>query len=604
MHDPLSFGDADKDLADLADLSLDPALVEDDHHQPGAGDTDPFDSLASYGNLVGLPATAAAAAAHTDGGATAGQLAPAAPLQQQPQPQQQPLDAPSASSSLLGAAAPPLLDSPSHQQQPQPHVFTGDTGGPAAAGAATAEGGSPRLLPSPLPGVSLDLPLMVCVSEPVKREATGLLGMKASHIEYLVTTRSRLPGWSAPEVSVRRRFRDVVALAELLKAKFRGFFIPPRPEKNAVEGQRMSDAFVEERRLGLQKYLQKLAAHPVIGLSEELRAFLELPGELGANMRWVRLMPPSASIIEGTAKFSMQLIGRESKVVDPVAAAQPAARSKDLMRAMKEAAQGMRGGREVPLEELDLRRLREAAEDMREQLGLTSKAAEKLVGKLDALGSTAGDLGLSLFKVAKFEEAEGGALAAFTGTLRFSSGLIADQKRTAAALVRVSKMLSKVTGRTAQELGTLHDALAAMPAAVRGYMSREHQMLTWHTLAGDLEAKQRALAELDKIKVKRVDELQGDISCLELSIGAAKAEYDKIKAANLSETARFAAERRAEYCQMLEAFTATQVAASERLAEVWVQLAGELGASPEELAAVRVHDGSTLLTAPQPPVFA
>jgi hypothetical protein len=37
------------------------------------------------------------------------------------------------------------------------------------------------------------------------------------------------------------------------------------------------------------------------------------------------------------------------QVVDPVAAAQPAARSKDLMRAMKEAAQGigMRGGREV-----------------------------------------------------------------------------------------------------------------------------------------------------------------------------------------------------------------------------------------------------------------
>jgi hypothetical protein len=40
---------------------------------------------------------------------------------------------------------------------------------------------------------------------------------------------------------------------------------------------------------------------------------------------------------------------RHVQVVDPVAAAQPAARSKDLMRAMKEAAQGigMRGGREV-----------------------------------------------------------------------------------------------------------------------------------------------------------------------------------------------------------------------------------------------------------------
>lgn len=40
-----------------------------------------------------------------------------------------------------------------------------------------------------------------------------------------------------------------------------------------------------------------------------------------------------------------------------------------------------------------------------------------------------------------------------------------------------------------------------LQAAVRGYMSREHQMLTWHTLEGDLEAKQKALAETDKSKV-------------------------------------------------------------------------------------------------------
>lgn len=34
---------------------------------------------------------------------------------------------------------------------------------------------------------------------------------------------------------------------------------------------------------------------------------------------------------------------------------------------------------------------------------LSACQAEKLVAKLDALGTTAGDLGLSLFKVAKFE---------------------------------------------------------------------------------------------------------------------------------------------------------------------------------------------------------
>lgn len=40
--------------------------------------------------------------------------------------------------------------------------------------------------------------------------------------------------------------------------------------------------------------------------------------------------------------------------------------------------------------------------------------AEKLVGKLDQLGATAGDLGLSLFKVAKFEVRHGTVLPALT----------------------------------------------------------------------------------------------------------------------------------------------------------------------------------------------
>jgi len=44
---------------------------------------------------------------------------------------------------------------------------------------------------------------------------------------------------------------------------------------------------------------------------------------------------------------------------------------------------------QVPLEELDLRRLREAAEEMREQLGLTSKA----VSRGGRAGRQAGRLG-------------------------------------------------------------------------------------------------------------------------------------------------------------------------------------------------------------------
>ena len=60
----------------------------------------------------------------------------------------------------------------------------------------------------------------------------------------------------------------VQALHDLLKATHRGYIIPPRPEKNTVEGQRASEEFVEARRANLQRYLNQLAAHPVIGQSQ------------------------------------------------------------------------------------------------------------------------------------------------------------------------------------------------------------------------------------------------------------------------------------------------------------------------------------------------
>ena len=58
------------------------------------------------------------------------------------------------------------------------------------------------------------------------------------------------------------------ALAELLKVTHRGYFIPPRPEKNPVEGQRASSDFVELRRHALEKYLVQLASHPAIVQSD------------------------------------------------------------------------------------------------------------------------------------------------------------------------------------------------------------------------------------------------------------------------------------------------------------------------------------------------
>ncbi|GBF95905.1 sorting nexin 2A-like [Raphidocelis subcapitata] len=540
-----------------------------------------FDPFASYGALGPPPAYSDAAAA------------PAPPPAAAPPPQQQPPADPltAAAAAAAGAAAAPAAPAAAPSQSPSP-LPSGATPEPWDA------------LPAPVAAAgacAAPPPLAVEIKEPLKEEQQGVLGMKGSYVSYLVVTRTTLPGWPS-EVSVRRRFRDFVALADLIKARYRGYFVPPRPEKNAVEGQRSTDAFVEERREALQRYMARMAAHPTLGRSEELKLFLEAPGDLSANFQWQGLQPPASSVLEGTAKFGLQLIGRESRVVDPVAAAAPAARSKDLMRAMKEAATatGIRGasaGGDVPGDEAELRRAKDTAEEMRDCLITTSRAAERVVDKLDRLGTVCGDLGLALFKVAKAEEAQGGCLAGYTGTLRQSGALVNDEKRAAAALVRLGKMMARVTGRTVQELAPLHDYLGFMPAVLRGLTSREHALVTQHTLEGDLVARQKALADLqlagakvfggDKAKAKKSEDLRTEVAQLELSIGSARAEYDRIKAINRDELERFAAERRAKYAAMVENFAATQVAAHERLLEVWLQLAGELGASPAELGAIR-----------------
>ena len=105
---------------------------------------------------------------------------------------------------------------------------------------------------------------------------------------YSIVTDTTMPDYAAQQVTTRRRFRDFVALADRyvaldcgvpcdpplstchlspprLATAYRGYFIPPRPDKGVVEGQVMGGKeFVELRRVALERYLRRLAAHPVI----------------------------------------------------------------------------------------------------------------------------------------------------------------------------------------------------------------------------------------------------------------------------------------------------------------------------------------------------
>ena len=52
-----------------------------------------------------------------------------------------------------------------------------------------------------------------------------------------------------------------------------GVVVPPVPEKNTFG--RFDDQFVQQRRLALEKCIQKTANHPVLGKDPDMKTFLE-----------------------------------------------------------------------------------------------------------------------------------------------------------------------------------------------------------------------------------------------------------------------------------------------------------------------------------------
>ncbi|KAI4305386.1 hypothetical protein L6164_028756 [Bauhinia variegata] len=123
--------------------------------------------------------------------------------------------------------------------------------------------------------------IKITVSNPVKEQesSNSLVPGSNSYVTYLVTTRTNIAEFGGSEFSVRRRFRDIVTLSDRLAESYRGFFIPPRPDKSIVESQVMQkQEFVEQRRVALEKYLRRLADHPVIRKSDEFKVFLQVQG--------------------------------------------------------------------------------------------------------------------------------------------------------------------------------------------------------------------------------------------------------------------------------------------------------------------------------------
>ena len=81
------------------------------------------------------------------------------------------------------------------------------------------------------------------------------------------------PLFEKNQFSVLRRYSDFVWLYETLVNNNPGVIVPPLPEKSSFG--RFENQFIQQRRMALEKCVQKISSHPALAKDPDLKLFLE-----------------------------------------------------------------------------------------------------------------------------------------------------------------------------------------------------------------------------------------------------------------------------------------------------------------------------------------
>lgn len=108
---------------------------------------------------------------------------------------------------------------------------------------------------------------------------------------------TKLPGLTQTSFSVIRRFSDFEWVREALRTAMPYLAIPALPEKQAIG--RLNTEFVDVRHRALQRWMDRVVAHPELAASEPLVKFLTMPAEAFAAMR--EAAHSTAAVVTGAA---------------------------------------------------------------------------------------------------------------------------------------------------------------------------------------------------------------------------------------------------------------------------------------------------------------
>lgn len=368
-----------------------------------------------------------------------------------------------------------------------------------------------------------------------------------------------------------------------------------------------SKEFIDDRRAGLEKYLQRLVMHPVIGTSKEMIAFLTLGSDTGSGSsnsnqalsvmpEWNNTDSAQGSAGGGNNDGSYSVPGGGDGDGDNGDPSSSAHRAPSLVgrfkHAMSNFASGTGGGpngdgdpsKGGKSRDADLEEKRDKLSELEKVLGGSSAAAEQLLKKQEDVGDALGELGLALIKLSKSEDAESQRLGNYSHVGSALSQHAADVRRVGTASVRMSRLARAADDQTALQLSPLHDHLGMLPAARTSLQDRVDARRHLILLKDDHSARSSRLEKLEKGEggrsllgvlggraqtVRELDFLSKDVPALATAVKKSEQELEEIIKRNESEMARVADERKESFNVMLRGLGRVQAAYAERSESIW-----------------------------------
>ncbi|XP_027936524.1 sorting nexin 1 isoform X2 [Vigna unguiculata] len=339
---------------------------------------------------------------------------------------------------------------------------------------------------------------------------------------------TNFPEYQAPEKIVIRRYSDFVWLRDRLFEKYKGIFIPPLPEKSAVEKFRFSAEFIEMRRQALDVFVNRIASHRELHQSEDLRLFLQAEEET-----MERLRSQETGIFKKKPADLMQIFKDvQSKVSDVVL------------------------GKEKPVEETDpeYEKMKHYVFELENHLAEAQKHAYRLVKRHRELGQSLSDFGKA---VKLLGASEGNALGKAFSELGMKSEILS---------VKLQKEAHQLLMNFEEPLKDYVRAVQSIKATIA---ERANAFRRQCELAETLKLKEINLDKLTLIRSDKVAEAEHEYKELKAESEQATNTFETIVKLMNEEMERFQEQKTLDMGIAFHEFAKGQARLANSIADAW-----------------------------------